>query len=70
MKIIDNNNQLIEFNSLSEGDTFKSGDCYYMKTELNSGYNAVDLENGILNYFGSFKTVSKIKGEFHVEYGD
>ena len=55
MKIIDNALREIEFHNLGVGATFKYGASYFIKThkiETNcSVYNAVDLEDGNLEFF-------------------
>lgn len=51
IKVIDNALKGISFASLSVGATFKYENNYYLVIEMLDGFNAVQLDNGVVSYF-------------------
>ena len=73
MKIIDETNkQLVEFNSLTHGDTFRDGNDIYMKVGVskdpitNGTTNSILLRTGTACWFNGDDMVEPILCELHI----
>lgn len=57
-------NKMVCFNELSKGEVFKTFEGYYEKFTGLTQYNAINLDDGTLDYFNDNTVVIKVNGSF------
>ena len=71
MKVIDNRKSIeINFGEIKNGEIFEHCGVFYLKIIEESGYNAVNIENGVLDGFDNMNVVIPVKATLTINRPD